>query len=71
MGKQDDVAALIHAVRQSGVDIGQFCVVTGGVFFSDRRFAQLFAEKHGKDLRRVDGQVSGWLAADRREPSPI
>jgi hypothetical protein len=59
MGKQDKVAALIHLVKQSGIDVGQCCVVAEGVFFSDRRYAQLFAEKHGKDLKRVDGQVSG------------
>jgi hypothetical protein len=65
MGKQDDLAKRIREVIDGGVDIGQFCVVDEGVFFSSREPADKFAKRHDKDLVRVDGQVSGWLARDK------
>jgi hypothetical protein len=66
MGKQEVVAKLLRQVKDSGVDVGQCCVVADGVFFPSHRSAVLFADKHDKDVVRVDGQVSGWLAKNRR-----
>jgi hypothetical protein len=65
MGKQDEVAKLIRQVKDSGIDIGQFCVVDDGVFFPSQKSARSYAKRHNKDLVRVDGQVSGWLARDK------
>jgi hypothetical protein len=66
IGKQDELAKLVRQVKDAGIDIGQCCVVAEGVFFHSRKYAELFAEKHDKDLVRVDGQVSGWLARNKR-----
>jgi hypothetical protein len=52
-------------LRKSGIDLGKFTVWDDGVFFDTLRAAQIFAERHNKDLVQVDGQVSGWLAKNR------
>lgn len=65
MGKQEELAALVYTLRAEGIDIG-FCIaVDEGVFFNSRERAESFAQGYDKDLVRVDGQVSGWLAKNR------
>ena len=65
MGKQDELATFLRQVKDDGVDIGQCCVVPEGVFFGSLEIAKIFAERHDKELKRVDGQVSGWLAKNK------
>lgn len=65
MGKQDELAKFIRQVKDAGLDVGQACVVANGVFSQSLKFARIFAKKHDKDLVRVNGQVSGWLAKNR------
>ena len=67
MGKQDELATFIRQVEAAGLDVGNGCVVANGVFSRSLQFARVFAQKHNKDLVRVDGQISGWLA--RNKPS--
>jgi hypothetical protein len=68
MGTQEELAALMYQIRTAGMDVGQCCVVGNGVFFHEHRFARIFSERYDKELLRVDGQVSGWLAKDKPEP---
>jgi tetrahydrodipicolinate N-succinyltransferase len=66
MGKQDELAKFVRQIRAAGVNVGQGCVVGKGVFFPSLTPARIFAKKHDKDLVRVNGQVSGWLARNKR-----
>ena len=65
MAKQDELANFLRQVKDDGIDVGQCCVVPGGVFFYSRELAVTFAERHDKDLVRVGGQVWGWLATNK------
>jgi hypothetical protein len=67
MGKQDELAKFIRQVEAAGLDVGNGCVVANGVFSRSLQFARIFSQKHDKDLVRVNGQISGWLA--RNKPS--
>ena len=76
MGKQDELAKFIHQVQAAGLDVGSACVVGNGVFSQSLQFARVFAKKHNKDLVRVNGQISGWLARNKparrkRRPSSL
>ena len=62
MGKQEELAQLVYALLDSGIDVGKFTISLDGVFFDRYEPAQVFAERYNKDLVRVDGHVSGWLA---------
>jgi len=65
MGKQDELATLVYQLKECGIDVGQYLVVPEGVFFESHKPADIFAKKHDKDLVRVSGQVSGWLAKEQ------
>jgi predicted NAD/FAD-dependent oxidoreductase len=69
MGKQDEFAKFIRQVRAAGLDVGNGCVVADGVFSESLQFARVFAKTHDKDLVRVDGQISGWLARNKSRKS--
>jgi len=68
MVDEDALAALLRQVREAGIDVGHCCVVLEGVFFQSQRTAAAFCERNDKQLVRVSGQVSGWLAKERRRP---
>jgi hypothetical protein len=42
------------------------CVTQDGVFFGSEHYARVFAERHNKELVRIDGEVPGWLARNKR-----
>ena len=56
MGKQEELAKFVRAMRRAGVPMGDFCTVPQGVFFSTRKSANAFAKNHDRELVRVDGQ---------------
>jgi hypothetical protein len=64
--KQEEFAALMHQLKELGLNIGQCCVLPEGVFFPSETSASLFSERHGKDLVKVDGLVSGWLVKNKK-----
>ncbi len=70
MGKQDELATFMRQVEAAGLDIGNGCVVGNGVFSRSLQFARVFAQTHNKDLVRVNGQVSGWLARNKPPQQP-
>ena len=65
MGKQDELAAMIYSLQQEGIDLEGPVAVDEGVVFTSLKAAKVFSERYGKDLTRMDGQVSRWLAKDR------
>ena len=65
MGNEEELAKLVRALRESGVDVGNYSVFPDGVFFDTQRSAMIFAEKHDKELVRIEGHVSGWLARNK------
>jgi hypothetical protein len=60
-----ELAETLRWLKSIGAEFGQCCVVPQGVLFMSERQASIFAEKHKKDLVRVEGDVSGWLAKNR------
>ena len=65
MGKQEELAALLYQLKADGIDVGRSCVVDEGVFFPEHVSADGFAKHYDKELVRVDGHVSGWLAKNK------
>ena len=65
MGNEEELAKLVRALRESGVDVGNCSIFPDGVFFDTQRSAMIFAEKHDKELVRIEGHVSGWLAKNK------
>lgn len=65
MGTQEELAKLIYKLAEDGIDLGDFSVSADGVFFRTHRPAEIFAGRYDKELVRVDGWVSGWLAKNK------
>ncbi len=65
MGKQEELPKLVYTLRESGVDVEDLTVVADGVLFQSHKPAVIFAERHDKDLVRVDGRTSSWLARNK------
>jgi hypothetical protein len=65
LGTHEDLAKLIYECREAGIDLGNFTVSAEGVYFETHGPAKSFAERHNKELKRVDGWISGWLAKNK------
>lgn len=65
MAKQEELATLLYQLKQEGIELGNYTTTGEGVVFDTYRPAQLFAERHGKELKRIDGKVTKWLAANK------
>ena len=72
MGTQEELADFMYHAGQIGFDIGDHAAHGAGVVFKSYESARKFAETFDKDLVRIDGKVSGWLAQNRAAmPGPM
>lgn len=74
MGTQEEIANFIYKAKQEGLDLGNWATHGAGIVFQSLKPAKIYADQHDKDLVRIDGKVSGWLAQNRTPmsgPMPI
>lgn len=67
VGKQDEIANLVYALKQAGIADGDFVAHTDGVIVPSLDVANKFIGNHpAYELGgRIDGKVSGWLVKQK------